>query len=256
MNKKTEISIIIIILILGSFYYLAPGYWITRANPDKTIILVLDDGTIGHYLNAYPLLVKYNYTASFAVIPGNIGMGGKLNWDMIEEMGNNKMDIISHTLNHRDLNSVFNYTLMSVQLEGAIYLLNKHGIKTDVMVLPNGIGELNPIFRLNVFKYYNYSRGIVYNINSTCYMPINLDGYFNRYDIPSLQIDNRVNLQQIQNILNNYTLQNKVIILTFHMVEDENKNYLTLPIDKFDSILKLLHDNNIKTITLTQFLEG
>jgi len=78
--------------------------------PERPILLTIDDGKLGVYKNAYPLLKEYSMTASLAVIGSRIDMA-EINinerdmdpapyctWDEIGEMANSgAVEIISHT---------------------------------------------------------------------------------------------------------------------------------------------------------------
>lgn len=68
--------------------------------PDKSIVLTFDDGWNG-VKNAIPILNKYNFKASFAIIAKS-GIGGSyLTWDDINSIAQNpKFEILSHTMTH------------------------------------------------------------------------------------------------------------------------------------------------------------
>lgn len=71
------------------------------ANP---VILTFDDGYVDFYINAYPLLRKYNFKAVQFVPTSFIGKSGYLTWTMIEDM--QKSGLVSfqaHTVTHPNL---------------------------------------------------------------------------------------------------------------------------------------------------------
>ena len=73
--------------------------------PTKPIVLTFDDGYSDNYDNALPILKKYKFTATFFIIAGFVDdkRPGYMNWDQIEDLAINGMEIGSHSLNHIDL---------------------------------------------------------------------------------------------------------------------------------------------------------
>ena len=71
---------------------------------DKLIILTFDDGTRDHYLYAFPLLKKYDYTATFFIISSYIDT--TLTEKEIKEMSDAGMSIQSHTHTHKYLDEL------------------------------------------------------------------------------------------------------------------------------------------------------
>lgn len=75
------------------------------ALPAKPIVLTFDDGYLDNYQNAFPVLKKYKFVATFNVITdfADGKKTGYMNWDQLEDMAINGMEIGSHTLDHPDL---------------------------------------------------------------------------------------------------------------------------------------------------------
>lgn len=79
----------------------------------KTVVLTFDDGFLSHYKNVYPVLAKYNFSATFFISTGKIG--GEINnsenkpqptagWEEIKEMNKSALtDIEPHAVTHREL---------------------------------------------------------------------------------------------------------------------------------------------------------
>ncbi len=71
---------------------------------DKTVVLTFDDGYRDFYLNAYPVLKKYNVPAGLYVINQDIGKRGNVTWEMIKQLHNDGLvEIGVHTVNHLPL---------------------------------------------------------------------------------------------------------------------------------------------------------
>jgi peptidoglycan/xylan/chitin deacetylase (PgdA/CDA1 family) len=73
--------------------------------PPKPIALTFDDGYLDNYQNALPILLKYNFTATFFIITQFVDdrRPGYMTWDQIKELATAGMEIGSHTLNHISL---------------------------------------------------------------------------------------------------------------------------------------------------------
>jgi peptidoglycan/xylan/chitin deacetylase (PgdA/CDA1 family) len=73
---------------------------------EKIIMLTFDDGTPGHYSNAYPYLRHHGYNAIFFIISNYVDRKYSLSKEQIQEMSQNGMEIGSHTANHYLLTSL------------------------------------------------------------------------------------------------------------------------------------------------------
>ena len=64
----------------------------------KTVVVTFDDGFEDNYLNAYPVLAKYDMPATIFIITGYVGVkDGYLNWDQVRRMMDNGIDFGGHT---------------------------------------------------------------------------------------------------------------------------------------------------------------
>jgi peptidoglycan/xylan/chitin deacetylase (PgdA/CDA1 family) len=73
--------------------------------PEKPIILTFDDGYVDNYTNAFPLLQKYGFVASFALVTQSIDFADPnyMSWENVIEMHQAGMKFASHTYRHPDL---------------------------------------------------------------------------------------------------------------------------------------------------------
>ncbi len=73
--------------------------------PPKPIVLTFDDGYADNYANAFPVLKKFKFPATFFVITQFVDdkKPGYMTWDQLEELAIEGMEIGSHTLDHPDL---------------------------------------------------------------------------------------------------------------------------------------------------------
>lgn len=72
--------------------------------PKKPLIITLDDTWSGQYEYAFPLLQKYNFTATFFINSGWVESGSEfMTWDEIRSLHASGMEIGGHTVNHVEL---------------------------------------------------------------------------------------------------------------------------------------------------------
>lgn len=73
--------------------------------PPKPVIITLDDGYRDAYTEAFPLLRRYGFTATFFLITSLIDAGHPdyLTWDQVTEMSAAGMDMEAHGYSHVDL---------------------------------------------------------------------------------------------------------------------------------------------------------
>jgi peptidoglycan/xylan/chitin deacetylase (PgdA/CDA1 family) len=75
--------------------------------PKKSVVITIDDGWRSTYEIAYPILKKYGYPATLFVYTALItGSKQTLNWDLINEMADNGIDLQCHTRTHRKLTAL------------------------------------------------------------------------------------------------------------------------------------------------------
>jgi peptidoglycan/xylan/chitin deacetylase (PgdA/CDA1 family) len=69
----------------------------------KSLVLTFDDGYEDFYTTAWPLLKKYNWTATVFIITEKVGQPGYLTWEQIKLLQHRGVEIGAHTLSHADL---------------------------------------------------------------------------------------------------------------------------------------------------------
>jgi len=68
-----------------------------------TVTITFDDGYKDNYLNAYPVLKKYNIPATIFITTGYVGQSDRLSKNEIVEMRNDIIGFGAHTVTHRVL---------------------------------------------------------------------------------------------------------------------------------------------------------
>ncbi len=110
--------------------------------PEKSVILNFDDGWQDQYDNAFPILKKFNYTATFFIFSSAPEHKYFMTWDEIKELDAAGMTIGSHTLNHPYLEKITDEKELEKQIFYGKKSLEKHIGKTaDLFAYP--FGEYN-----------------------------------------------------------------------------------------------------------------
>ena len=134
------------------------------------VVLQFDDGSSGHYTNAFRVLQKYGLKGSFAVITGRLGKPGSLTPEQVAEMYAAGHEIHDHTLYH---NARFWGEHVREDPEKAVRewedeigmslaILAKLGIRTRGWNQPGGEGQLwSETLRGVLRKHYDYAAGRV-----------------------------------------------------------------------------------------------
>ena len=115
--------------------------------PEKPVVITLDDGFRDNYLNAYPILKKYGFTATIFVTTNTVApeeiTNMMLTWSQIKEMAADGITMGCHTLNHSDLTSVSLGEAKRQITDSKEILEDQLGIKIDVFAYPYGCHNYN-----------------------------------------------------------------------------------------------------------------
>lgn len=71
--------------------------------PPKPIILTFDDGSETVYMNALPIMQKYNFTGTAYIVYNYVGIPNYMTPDQIRELYASGWELGSHSLSHTDL---------------------------------------------------------------------------------------------------------------------------------------------------------
>jgi peptidoglycan/xylan/chitin deacetylase (PgdA/CDA1 family) len=94
--------------------------------PTNPIIISFDDGWSDQFTYAFPILVKYQYLATFFVFTNPIGTRGFLTWDNLRAMRDAGMTIGSHTRSHPFLTKITNSNSLWNEINGSKQTLEKN----------------------------------------------------------------------------------------------------------------------------------
>ncbi|MCL4426174.1 MAG: polysaccharide deacetylase family protein [Firmicutes bacterium] len=108
----------------------------------KVVVLTFDDGYDSVFLQAFPVLKKYHFTATVFPITGLVGKKGFLNWDEMKEMADYGVDVGSHTVHHPDLRYLRKGELEQEIEDSRQILLRRLGQSVRAFCYP--AGKYNP----------------------------------------------------------------------------------------------------------------
>jgi len=123
-----------------------------ESNYKPTVIITFDDGFRDNYLNAYAILKKLALPASICLASGLIGTDktipmykdmpkpDMLNWDEVNEMADNGVSYIPHSMNHPMLPEL-GYDQQKTEIDGSIKMLRnklKRGLCERTFCYPFG----------------------------------------------------------------------------------------------------------------------
>lgn len=161
---------------------------LTQTSYSKLIILTFDDGYLDTYTDAFPLLKKYGFTATFYIITNKVGEDNYMNWQQILDLKNAGMNIGSHTLSHPDLSKASDNRMEKEISESKKILEEKIGVTISDFCYPSGKYDNRTI---ELLKKYGYKTAV-----------ITKSGIFdskksNLLEIPRYRITNQTELNKI-----------------------------------------------------------
>ena len=117
--------------------------------PEKSVVITIDDGWLSTYDIAYPILKKFEFSATLFVYTDFIGGEKAMNWSQILEMYENGFDIQSHTMSHQSLtilneNEPFKnyFEFLIREIEGSKKVIEDY-LGSDCRYLAYPFGETN-----------------------------------------------------------------------------------------------------------------
>ncbi len=114
--------------------------WFGRMEaPPKSVLLTFDDGYADNYTYAMPILQKYKFHATMFMLPGKVGDGWYVDWEMAREMLKAGWDIQSHGMTHPYLNQL-KPEQQQEEIDEAARLIKEHlGVESEVFCYPYGV---------------------------------------------------------------------------------------------------------------------
>lgn len=128
--------------------------------PSKPIVFTFDDGWENQYTYAFPLLKKYNDTATFFIYTNAIGHKHFLTWQQVKDLKAAGMTIGSHTKSHPYLIKIITKQKLMEEIADSKKIIEEHlGDKIDFFAYPFGHYN-NQIINVVKEAGYQAARGI------------------------------------------------------------------------------------------------
>lgn len=111
--------------------------------PEKPVVICFDDGYIGNYTHAFPILHKYGVKATIFIVAQTVGQvlptSVHFDWEQAKIMQQSGLvSIQSHTYSHGDLTTMSNFEIER-ELRLSKYLIEKNlGTKCNYVAFPYG----------------------------------------------------------------------------------------------------------------------
>ena len=105
---------------------------------DKAVCLTFDDGWLGNYLYAYPILMEHGFKATFFIATELIGKPLYMTWEHLKEMMASGMSIQSHTATHKPLGGMDEKEIIFELSESKKAIEKSLGTKVNHLSLPHG----------------------------------------------------------------------------------------------------------------------
>ena len=105
---------------------------------ERAICLTFDDGWLGNYLHAYPILKEYGFKATFFVATELLGKPLYMTWEHLNQMKASGMTIQSHTVTHRPLGRMEEKEIIFELQESKKAIEEKLGTGVNHLSLPHG----------------------------------------------------------------------------------------------------------------------
>lgn len=169
-----------------SFDQLYPALVSHSPLPPKPIILTFDDAYVDFYYNAYPILAKYNLSATVFVPTNLVGKPAYMNWDQIVQLNQTgRVHFLAHSQNHSDLTHLTAAQLTTEITESKKILEQKLGAPVNFMAYPYGTVNNTVIEAVKKAGY----------LGSAGTWESKFQSQNNLYDMPRLRITGNMSLE-------------------------------------------------------------
>ncbi len=104
----------------------------------RSVVITFDDGYLGNYRHAAPILRQHRFTATFFVVSNKIGADAMMTWAQLREMHAAGLSVESHTANHPLLSTLDAPRTRAELIESKQRIEDEVGAPVRFLSLPNG----------------------------------------------------------------------------------------------------------------------
>ena len=226
----------------------------STTSPDvKLVCLFFDDCWQNQYDMALPILLKYDFKATFGVITGSIGTGHDLYEYMdgseLRELAEYDMDIGCHTRTHPDLTA--DITDMREEIIGSKKHLEKLGFEVRTFIYP----------------YFTWNDDVLNYVKEAGYVCARSGGHIQRepYDLKAIDPEARYHVGSTP--ITNQSLDEfkkivakasryAVVSLCYHFISDIGPSEASTPVQNFCEQMHYLKEAGFTVVLLPDLIES
>jgi peptidoglycan/xylan/chitin deacetylase (PgdA/CDA1 family) len=222
-------------------------------NPDSRLVaLYFDDAFVNQYQEALPVLLQYEFRATFGVITGSIGTGKDLMEYMdeaeLKTLAGYGMEIASHTRTHPHLAGALTDGQLQAEIAGSKQDLEEMGFNVATLAYP----------------YYEYDDRIIGCARAAGYAcaragwsaagayDLNTSDPLARYRISAWQMSNQ-DMATFKLYLDKAS-RTSVVCLVYHFISDAGPVDTSTSLAGFHAQMAYLHDNGYAVILLSELI--
>jgi|GEM_PF-2065201 len=218
------------------------------AQQDPMITFRFDDGLIGQYGYARPILAKYDFPAVDYIFTDPLEEGdwiGYMNWSQVEELQNvYGWEIGGHTKSHPHLTKLSDSKLIE-ELSESKAILESHGLLIKGFASP--FGEYDDRVLSYIARYYeNHGSAWPYDFNT---YP------FNDYAIVVQEARNSTSVATAKGWIDEAASSGKWLVLLFHEIVQSNPSEYEYTKDNFEAVVDYVKAKDIPVVTITDALK-
>lgn len=225
-----------------------------KLSMDKIVVLTFDDSSKSHYTVARPLLLKYQFGATFFITEGWDFSSNKkdyMTWEEIQQLDRDGFEIGNHTRDHLAITDA-TFEQLDEQLKGIEKRCQEYGIAKPVSFAWPGNARTEkafPILREHGIRFARRGGEPEFPYEGGRGVPLEI-GKHDLFLLPSAG-DARPNWE-LENFVQavEQAERGKVAILQFHGVPDTAHHWVSSATDKFEAYLRYLAINDFKVISL------
>lgn len=221
---------------------------IPTCSVDKTktqVVFMFDDGWNSVYSDAYPLLKRYGYRGSVAVIPGMVREREYMSYDQLAQLYMAGWDILNHSYSHME-DMYFRCEEMLSDYMRAREWMGKHFFTRGMNMIITPMGECNPYLIPLLIK-----RGFksIRTSDNVLLLSRNKATYF---PAKTIHLFAYVSIETVQNELMACLGSDSAVLFNLHKIDrTDDKTQTSFSPQKLVALIEFIHANEDKFQVVT-----